>query len=169
VTNNVSAACGFYRATGGDVMNIHIALNRYAALSGSMKAFSKVQRKCVAADRAAYAKHYAADDDRPKARACLAIRFMNEVCKVPLAQARACVIAIIHNSEQYKFDYIPCAAVIASEFVNENRNVVVAEASIALYVAAAEESPWAPFWRNVLEALRYGQPVDGSDEGPAVP
>lgn len=151
-------------------MNAHmIALCRYVMLRGSLDDLPDEERDQALADRELYGRFYAVEDDRGFARAVLSVRFMHEVCNVPLAEARAYVIAMIRQNGCFKLDHIPAADAIASEFVMHNLNVLMAEAAIDLYRAAAEGSAWARFWERVLDALRHGQPCDCGDEpGPSL-
>jgi hypothetical protein len=40
---------------------------------------------------------------------------------------------------------------VATQLARETGNILVAEATASLYLAAAENSAWAQFWREVLE------------------
>jgi hypothetical protein len=49
---------------------------------------------------------------------------------------------------------------VATQLARETGNILVAEATASLYLAAAENSAWAQFWREVLETLQCRDVID---------
>ncbi|MER8887606.1 hypothetical protein [Mesorhizobium sp. M0816] len=42
-------------------------------------------------------------------------------------------------------------------------SVLAADATISMYMAAAEGTEWESFWKEVLEVLWYAEPMEGGD------
>jgi len=142
-------------------MNIHVkALTRYAALNGTLDELSHEQRMQAIADRKEFGTVYVAKKGCGYERAALALRFMHEVCNIPLAQACAFFIRMIGESGAFRLKQLVPASWIASQFLEEAGNILVAEATAALYCAAAQGTPWGRYWQTVLETVRCGQRVD---------
>ena len=129
------------------------ALMRYAAMTGELKLTGRSLAQ-ARADRKEYAAHYTADEHRAHARPGLLVRFMYEVCDIPLSEARECVIGMIRESGGYRFENLAPARDIALEIYVHNGNVFAAEFVASMYQAGAEGTPWARYWRTVVDALR---------------
>lgn len=138
---------------------------RYAALNGELNDASDAESKQAAADRdrfgCEYIPHGAQNADKP----ALVLRFMHEVRNIPLWQARECAVAIIQQNNGFEAEGWD-APEAAAQLLNETGNILVAEASAALFIAASEGTRWESFWEKVLEVLRYGQPFNRDGHGP---
>ncbi|RVI34232.1 hypothetical protein [Sinorhizobium meliloti] len=145
--------------------DIHMkAVRRYGALVGDLEDMSLEEREQARVDIEDYAAEYVPECGCGWGKATLLLRFLHEVCHIPLWQARACAVVVFRQNEGYiarRSD----PEFIASRLVQETGNVLVAEATAALYLAAAEETPWECFWKEVLQAMTYGQPMEGGHGG----
>ena len=99
--------------------------------------------KQARADRKEYAAHYTASEHRACARPGLLVRFLYEICDIPLAEARECVIGMIRESGGFRFDQLPMAKDVALEIYVHNGNVFAAEFVASLYHTAAKGTAWA--------------------------
>jgi hypothetical protein len=120
----------------------------------------------VLADRVSYGDTYLPKGDCGWDKAALLLRFMHEGCRIPLWQARQCAIAIIQCQEAYHVDGSQPAEV-ATQLAEEDGNVLIAETTASLYIAAAEGTACEPLWREVFETLRCGGVIDDEEEGAA--
>ncbi|ACK50902.1 conserved hypothetical protein [Methylocella silvestris BL2] len=145
-------------------MTIHMkAFRRYGALTGDLKNASRAERKQALADRKDYACEYIPKGACGWDKAALLLRFMHEVCRIPLWQARECAVAIIRQYEAFETDCRD-AETTANLIARETGNVLISEAIASLYIAAAEGTDWKLFWEEVLSVLRFGQPLLEQDD-----
>jgi hypothetical protein len=91
---------------------------------------------------------------------------MHDVCRIPLWQARQCAIVIIESEKAYHLDGWQSLEV-ATLLAQETGNILVAEATASLYIEAAKETAYEPLWREILEALHYGEVVDDEERSVA--
>ncbi|NEJ60771.1 hypothetical protein GUK21_31860 [Rhizobium leguminosarum] len=146
-------------------VTIHLkAFRRYGALTGDLTDASRAERKQALADRDAHACEYISTGEWGWDKAALLLRFMHEVCHIPLWQARECAVAVIRQYDAFQIDCRD-AEKIANLIVQETGNVLIAEAVASLYIAAAEGTDWKLFWEEVLSVLRFGQPMREDEQG----
>lgn len=69
---------------------------------------------------------------------------------------------VIRQYDAFRVDHSD-AAEIASRIVQVTANVLAADATISIYMAAAEGTEWESFWKEVLEVLWYAEPMEGGD------
>lgn len=144
--------------------DIHMkAVRRYGALVGDLEDMSNKECEQALADQEDHAE-YVPERGCGWGKAALLLRFLHEVCHIPLWQARECAVVVFRQNEGYIARRAD-PAFIASRLVQETGNVLVAEATAALYLAAAEETPWECFWKEVLQAMTCGQPMEGGHGG----
>jgi len=149
-------------------MSIHMkALARYGALTGNIDKLPRAQRKQAIADREKFGGRYVSKSESSFDRPCLILRFMQEVCNIPLWQARECVIVMIQQYDTFSFDKIVLLpAALAARIQDDTGNVLIAEEAASLYLSAAEGTRWARYWQDVLNAIRWGVFVN-ADEMPS--
>jgi hypothetical protein len=145
-------------------VNIHInAVRRYAAMAGHLKDASQAEHERALSDREDLGEEYLPERACGLDKAALLLRFMHEVCRIPLWQARQCAISIIGSQEAFRMDGRRFEDV-ATELAQETGNILIAEAAASLYLAAAEGSAWELFWQQVLETLRCGDVVEDDEQ-----
>lgn len=144
--------------------DIHMkAVRRYGALVGDLEDMSNKECEHALADQEDHAE-YIPGSGCGWGKAALLLRFLHEVCHIPLWQARECAIVVFRQNEGY-IARRAAPEFIASRLVQETGNILAAEATAALYLAAAEETAWECFWKDVLQAMTYGQPMEGGHGG----
>ncbi|MHC2424242.1 hypothetical protein ACVII1_007243 [Bradyrhizobium elkanii] len=144
--------------------DIHIAaVRRFGALVGDINDLTETERLQAVSDRRAHAR-YTSEHTCGWDRAALLLRFMHEVCHIPLYQARECTVVLIRQSESFRIsDCVP--AEITARIVSVTADVLAADATIQMYISAAEETDFESFWKEVLQALWYAQPIEHDDGG----
>jgi len=144
--------------------DIHIAaVRRFRALVGDLKDMTEAERLQAESDRLAHAR-YTSEHTCRWDMAALLLRFMHEVCHIPLWQARDCVVVLIEQSEAFRISGRDPAE-IAGRIAQANDNVLAAHATIQMYISAAEGTDFESFWQEVLRTLWYAQPVEHDDGG----
>jgi hypothetical protein len=129
-------------------------VRRYGALIGDLDAPSLEEYVQAIADRETYGGYIPKGQgwDKP----ALLVRFMHEVCNIPLWQARECAIIVIRTNGGHEV-FLKLASHAAAEIAEECGNILVAEATASLYMEAAGKDMW---WEDVLDFLRCGVPAD---------
>jgi hypothetical protein len=130
------------------------AVRRFGALLGEVEDLSQQEFVQALADRESLSEYIPKGQlgwDKP----ALLLRFMHEVCCIPLWQARECVIAAIEASRAYD---VPgrLAGEAAAVIAEETGNVLVAEVTASLFHEASGKDSW---WNDVLDFIRYGVPA----------
>ncbi|MBZ9944499.1 hypothetical protein LB533_25730 [Mesorhizobium sp. BR1-1-13] len=144
--------------------DIHIAaVRRFRALVGDLKEMTEAERLQAESDRLAHAQ-YTSEHTCRWDMAALLLRFMHEVCHIPLWQARECTVVLIEQSEAFRISGRDPAEITA-RIVQATANVLAADATIQMYIAAAEGTEFEPFWKEVLKVLWYAQPFEHDDGG----
>ncbi len=145
-------------------IDIHVAaVRRFGALVGDINDLTEKERLQAVSDRREHAR-YTSEHTCGWTGPALLLRFMHEVCHIPLYQARECTVVLIRQSESFRItDHVP--AEITARIVNVTADVLAADATIQMYIAAAEETEFESFWQEVLRALWYAQPVEHDDGG----
>jgi hypothetical protein len=149
-------------------VDIHMAaVHRYGALIGDFEEPSQAELVQALADRE-FLSEYIPKGPRKWDKPTLLLRFMHEICDIPLWQARECAIIVIKENRGHEV-FWEGSIEVAIELMQETGNVLIAEATASLYLEASEGCGW---WKDVLEALRYGEIVEvegedtsGPDEG----
>jgi len=143
--------------------DIHIeAIRRYAALTGQCEDMTRAEHLQAIVDRYDYGNEYCPKGPCGFDKAGLLVRFMHEVCSIPLWRARECVVIVIQSDSAYSMEMGPSE--LATELACDVGNILVAEAIASLYVAASQGTAWEHLWQNVLETLRYGDRADIEDD-----
>ena len=132
------------------------ALKRYAKLTGSLEGLSGDALERAREDRKEYAATYAGNS-LAFAKPALLVRFMYEVCDIPLSQARDCVREVLRFSKGYRLNCLEPAADTALDVFIHNNNIFAAEGAADLFHAAAKGTVWEKRWREVLDILRHRQ------------
>jgi hypothetical protein len=146
-------------------VTIHLkAFRRYGAMTGDLRDASRAERKQALADRKDYAPEYISKGACGWDKATLLLRFMHEVCRIPLWQARECAVVVIRQYDAFQTDCRD-AEKIANLIAQETGNVLIAEAIASLYLAAVDGTDWKLFWEEVLSVLRFGQPMREDEAG----
>jgi hypothetical protein len=141
--------------------DIHMkAVRRYGALVGDLEEMSFEEREQARIDRVEYAAEYVPGCGCGWSKIALLLRFLHEVCHIRLCEARQCAAIVFRQNEGFVAEDAD-PAFIASRLLQETGNVLVAGATAALYLEAAEDTPWECFWKEVLQAMTYGQPMEG--------
>lgn len=106
-------------------MDTHIdAIRRYAVLTGDCEDMTRAERVQAIADREAYGSEYMPKGLFGLDKAGLLVRFMHEVCDIPLWQARECVVIVIQRNDAHSIDMKPSA--LATELAGDAGNILVA-------------------------------------------
>src|SRR3977135_4103040 len=114
-------------------MKSHIAaVRRYGAMTGNLTELSEDEEAQARADRRLF-KEYLPAQEHGWDQAALLLRFMHEVCHIPLWQARECAVVIVGKSDAFR---MVCghAEHIANRIVQETGNVLIADA-VALFTS----------------------------------
>lgn len=168
VTRNSLARAGTAPVTRKEHLmdtTIHLnAVRRYSALAGNLEDPSQEEHEQALSDLKAYGDAYLPKQGCGLDKAALLLRFMHEVCRIPLWQARQCAIVIIESEKAYHGWQ---SEEVATLLAQETGNILVAEATASLYIEAAKETAYEPLWREVLEALHYGEVVDDEERSVA--
>jgi hypothetical protein len=137
-------------------VSIHMAaVRRYGALIGDFEEPSQAEFVQALADRE-FLSEYIPKGLRKWDKPALLVRFMHEVCLIPLWQARACAVVVIQADRGHEV-FWETSRDVAAEIARETGNVLVAEATASLYFEASEGCSW---WKDVLDFLRYGEIIE---------
>jgi|GEM_PF-3218527 len=144
-------------------MDIQVkAVRRYGAMSGNLTDLSDEERAQARIDRRAFEAYLPEREDGFE-QVVLLLRFLHEVCHLPLWQAHCCTVSIIQMGEAFKMTCCKEPESVAGCIVRETGNVLVADVIISLHLAAAEDTEWESFWKNVSSALWQSKPY-GQEE-----
>ncbi|EGE55966.1 hypothetical protein RHECNPAF_780016 [Rhizobium etli CNPAF512] len=145
--------------------SIHFAaLRRYSALTGTLDDLTAGERIQAESDRAEYGGEYIPCRECGFDKSALLLRFMHEICHIPLWQAREVTVVVVRQNEAF------CVRGMTPEetaglIVRDTGNVLIAEIIAALYESAAEGTEWKEFWRNVVRVLWYAEPASDMGAG----
>jgi hypothetical protein len=105
-------------------------------LVGDLEEPSQAEHEQALSDRMSYGDTYLPKRGGGWDKATLLLRFMREVCRIPLWQARQCAIVVIESEKAYRLDGWQSEEV-ATLLAQETGNILVAEATASLYIEAA--------------------------------
>src|SRR4051794_24158257 len=107
-------------------VDIHMAaVRRYGALIGDLEEPSQAEYVQALADRESLTE-YIPKGPRKWDRPMLLLRFMHEVCHIPLWQARAAAIIVIQTNRDHEILW-ELASQVATEILEETGDLLVAD------------------------------------------
>lgn len=146
---------------------VHDALVRYQAMAGQAIGIPEEDERAAARDRERFGQTYLAfgDDGVYLWHPLLMIRFMTEICGIPLRESRDAVIEFHRETRPPVSAPTMAADAQARELLATLGNIFEAREFASFAADALEdEDRMGQFWREVIECVETMAP--GADETP---
>lgn len=138
-----------------------IAFCRYEAMYGLLSNIPEAVERRAARDRAEFAERYIWKDfnGEPSFHYLMAIRFMVEICGIPLRDAWAQACEDLEGVEQTD---LPDAQTMARQLFASQRGILMARELVRFFGDVYQNQ----YWRDVMEELETGAmaPLDTGSE-----